>query len=92
MRVDAQGQLWVQEYEPHWTTGDQRWWVYRKNGDAVAEVRVPSSALPGCGRRFGATCLDRGDFLEIGRDYLLVRQQDEWGVPYVREYRILKRP
>ena len=90
LEVDRAGNLWVQEYEPFWADGAQRWAVFAPNGEQLAYVSVPAAALPFCARRLRASCTVLTDIFEIGDDYLLVAQSDEWGVRYLRQYPIVK--
>ena len=90
LKVDQVGNLWVQEYEPHWEEGDQRWAVFSPDGKHMANVTVPESALPSCARRVAYSCSPLNGVFEIGTDYMLVPQTDQWGVRYVRKYAIKK--
>lgn len=90
LKADRLGNLWIQEYEPPWSQGPQRWVVFSPEGLQIADVSVPESALPGCSRRVPFPCLATDGVFEIGTDYVLVRQEDEWGVRYVRKYEIVK--
>jgi hypothetical protein len=90
LETDRLGNLWIQEYEPPWAQGPQRWAVFSPDGVQMAEVSVPESALPDCSRRMPFPCGPKDGIYEIGTDYLLVPQEDEWGVRYVRRYEIIK--
>lgn len=90
LETDRHGNLWIQEYEPPWAQGPQRWAVFSPDGVQIAEVSVPESALPDCSRRPLFPCGPTDGIYEIGTDYLLVPQEDEWGVRYVRKYQIIK--
>ena len=90
LEVDRLGNLWVQEYEPFGVEGDQHWAVFSQDGQHVADATVPPSAVPPCARGVTRSCDDLTGIFEIGADYMLVPQSDEWGVRYVREFRIRK--
>ena len=85
--VDREGNLWVRKYAPPWESGAWTWMVFSPDGDQLASVEVPETALPACAGRFSGYC---DSFLEIGDGNVLVRQRDELGVTYMRKLSILK--
>lgn len=87
LHVDRRGNLWVRRYRSPWEGAPWSWMVFRPDGQHVADVDVPESALPWCSRRFSGLC---DAFLEVGEDYFLVAQRDELGVVYLRKFRIDK--
>lgn len=90
LKVDRLGNLWVQEYQPFWEEEDQHWAVFSPGGQHLADVTIPPNALPDCARRAGYSCSHLNGIFEIGEDYILVPQSDEWGVRFVRKYAIEK--
>ena len=90
IQTDQLGNIWVQDYEPPWTTGPQRWDVYSPLGYRIATAELPETSLPACARGTVYGCGHLGGILEIGDDYLLVRQQDHLGVTRVAKYTLLK--
>jgi hypothetical protein len=90
LKVDRLGNLWVQEYEPFWAEGDQHWAVFSTGGRQLADVTIPPNAIPPCARKVTRSCNVLTGIFEIGSDYILVPQTDEWGVRYVRKFNIQK--
>lgn len=81
LAVDAEGYLWVLQYEPPWTKGDLEWDVYDPDGRWLGVVSMPYEASPSC-RREASSCLT----VEIGRNYLLVRDRDSFDAQRVKVY------
>jgi hypothetical protein len=92
MKADLLGNIWVQDFEPPWVTGPQRWTVFSPDGTRVASVELPETAVPTCsrGRLYG--CGGVGGILEIGDDYLLILQRDGLGVPRVSRFHLARSP
>lgn len=89
--VDRLGMVWVQWYEPPWAEGPQEWSVFAADGSPVADVSIPAAVLPRCARHVTRLCgTPTAGFMEVGADYILVRQRDEWGVERVRKYRLTR--
>jgi hypothetical protein len=76
--IDAQGYIWLQEYEPQSESGRSwsesgRWWiVLSPTGELLGRVEMPAAL----------------DVYEIGSDYVLGRWQDEILEEFVRMYRL----
>lgn len=81
LAVDREGYLWVLRYEPPWVETDFEWDVYHPDGRWLGVVSMPYEASPSC-RRERASCLT----IEIGRDYLMVRDRDELRAQRVKVY------
>lgn len=81
LAVDPEGYLWVLRYEPPWARTDFEWDVYDPDGRWMGVVSMPYEASPSC-RREGASCLT----IEIGRDYLIVRDVDAFDALRVKVY------
>jgi len=90
LRTDRLGNVWIQEYEPFWAEGPSRWVVFSPDGRHIADASIPGNVLPACARRPAWRCSGRGDYLEIGDDYLLLQVRDEWGAAYVHRYELTK--
>ncbi len=72
--VDAAGNLWVSEYERRNNASVRTWTVFDTSGRMLGDVDMPT--------RFRTT--------DIGDDYVLGVWFDDFDVPYVRMYRLLK--
>jgi hypothetical protein len=85
--IDRTGNLWVSRYEPPWKTGSQYWDVYDQQGMRIASAKIPEEIVPACARKTRYEC----DYiLEIGGDYVLVRQEDSLGVQSLVRYHLSK--
>ncbi|MCA0375391.1 MAG: hypothetical protein LCH84_06965 [Gemmatimonadetes bacterium] len=69
--VDPQERVWVQDYE-----NATRWTVFRPDGTIVGRMTF---ALPGLGQQFR--------LLQVGADFVLVREDDDDGAAHIRAYR-----
>jgi hypothetical protein len=76
--IDAESHLWVPEYVPIFPgvtpAGETEWSVFNPSGRWLGQVRMPSSLQP----------------TEIGRDYVLGVWLDEFQVPSVRRFRLVR--
>lgn len=71
LKVDAGGNLWVEEYRAPGEETQPRWEVFDPDGVWLGTVETPVGF----------------QIYEIGEDYLLGLWRDELGVEYVRRYR-----
>lgn len=74
IQVDADGNLWVQDYQPFGTEADRLWSIFDPRGRFLGDVRVPA------GLRIH----------QIGPDYVLGVTTDAFDVEYVVMYGIEK--
>ena len=88
LKSDRSGNLWVQEYDPPWEEGPQRWKVYSPEGEELADVVVPEAAVPSCSRQVVGDCRAYGSPLDVGPDYMLLRQDDDMGVARIVRFEI----
>jgi hypothetical protein len=73
LRVDAGGNLWVEEYRAPWEEEvTPRWEIFDPDGVWLGTVETPAGF----------------QIYEIGENYLLGLWKDELGVQYVRRYRL----
>jgi hypothetical protein len=91
LKGDPLGNVWVQEYETPWATGDQVWHVFDRTGREIAVVALPEAVASRCGdlSQHPAGC----DLIfEIGADYLLIHRRDDLGVSQIALHRLRKTP
>lgn len=74
IRIDAAGQLWVEQFVPPYQKQAPAWWVFDPQGQLVATASVPTSF----------------SIHQIEADHVIGVVQDSLGVSYVQVRRILK--
>lgn len=74
IHMDAEGRLWVEEYVPPYEERQPVWWVFDKDGRAIAKASVPFDS----------------SVQQIDSDHLLVVAVDSFGVSYVQGHRIMR--
>jgi hypothetical protein len=80
--VDVEGNLWVQRFAPPWRSEDDALWdVYDSDGTWLGTVGVPGGSARG---------VQASEVLSIGRDHLLVLEQDSVGIRRVARYALTK--
>ncbi len=75
MMLDEEGNLWVRDYRRPNEETPPSWAVFDTNGRLLSRVVTPA----------GFT------IYEIGSDFLLGRERDEWDAEHVRTYELIKR-
>ena len=70
--ADRDGNLWVSQWRPPGDTSAIAWWVFGLDGALRATIETPA----------------RWRLLDAGRGYVLALEHDEYGVAYVRMYRV----
>ncbi|NNF12763.1 MAG: hypothetical protein HKN72_06050 [Gemmatimonadetes bacterium] len=86
--VDPDGNLWVMRFEPPSSTAPYHWDVFSPSGKWIAEVDAPFELLGLRPRQQGNPLVST--LMEIGNDYVLVRNEDELGVARVHRHRLTK--
>jgi hypothetical protein len=74
LMVDKEGNLWVRDYRRSGDDTPPRWAVFDRDGRMIGFVDMPA----------GLT------IFEIGADYVLGRERDEWDAQHVRVYELIK--
>jgi len=74
LMVDKEGNLWVRDYRRPGDDTPPRWAVFDPDGRMIGFADIPA----------GFT------IFEIGSDYLLGRERDEWDAQHVRVYELIK--
>ncbi len=74
MMVDAEGNLWVRDYRCPGDDRLPRWTVFDADGRMLGQVITPAGF----------------SIYEIGSDYILGRERDEWDAQHVRVYELHK--
>ncbi|HEX2166899.1 MAG TPA: hypothetical protein VHG09_06625, partial [Longimicrobiales bacterium] len=70
LRVDRDGNMWVQRYRTEWDEGMSEWLIFDDDGRLTARAELPPTLTP----------------TDIGSDYVLGIERDELELEYVRLY------
>jgi hypothetical protein len=76
LRLDTEGEIWVEEYPRPGVEGPDRWIVFDSAGNFRCTADTPDGLL----------------IYQIGDDYILGEEQDEARVEYVRMYALARPP
>lgn len=83
LELDAEGNLWALRYELPWAESALVWDVFDPEGRWLGPVEIPFEHMSRC-RNEIAGCYD----FEIGRDYILVRDHDEFDAVQLKVYQL----
>lgn len=87
IEVDGSGNVWVLRYEPPWSEAAYVWDVFDPQGDRLATATAPFEVL---GSRLRTSRSFLGPLLEIGDDYMLVKDTGPFDVVQVSKHRLVK--